>query len=197
MLADPTVHKNLQVTYGDDSQTYVEFRKEAVQNGFKSENQGVPIFDDVDFIRIMFPGDRTKIIDRPVKEEDKYRFERQWNQYEKTGVVSHEGTPITEWPPLTKGEAMTLKGSGIHTVQQLAAMSDHGLDVILGAHQMREKAKIFVQAQTGDNAAISKLMAAVEQLTLDNKALKEQVSGLPPQVERKKPGRKPKVNPVQ
>lgn len=196
MLADPTVHKDLRVTYGDDSQTYVEFRKEAVHSQYKSDQAGVPIFVDEDYIRIMFPGDKTKIIDRPVKDEDKYRFERHWRQYQETGAVVQEGTPITEWAPITKGEAMTLKASGIHTVQQLAAMSDHGLNVILGARELREKAKAHIAASTGDGAILSQLMATVKRLEIDNEALKNQVAGLPPPAERKKPGRPAKTSPV-
>lgn len=195
MLAEPTVHKNLQVTYGDDSQSWVEFRKEAVQNEHKSEQQGVPIFSDVDYIRIMFPGDKTKVIDRPVRDEDKFRFERQWKQYEATGAVVQEGTPVTEWAPLTKGEAMTLKANGIHTVQQLAGMSDHGLGVILGARELREKAKAHLAAAGGDNAVLSQLLATVKRLEIDNQALKDQVAGLPARevTEKKKPGRPAKV----
>lgn len=198
MLAEPTVHKDLRVTYGDDSQSWVEFRKEAVKNEHKSEASGIPHFDDVDFITIRFPGDKTKIIDRPVRDDDKYRFDRQWRQYEATGQVVHEGLPLTEWAPLTKGEAMTLKANGIHTVQQLAAMSDHGLNVILGALVLREKAKAHLAAAGGDNAILSQLLATVQRLEIDNQALKDQVSGLPREIPavRNKPGRKPKASPV-
>lgn len=195
-FADPIVVKqgnHYSVHHGDDSQTWVEFRKEAVYNEARSKAAGTPCYDDVDYIKMMFPGDKTKIPDRPVKDEDKERFQKQWRQYLETGAVVQEGTPITEWPPITKGEAMTLKGAGIHTVQALAAMSDHGLNVILGARELRAKAQAFLQVASGDNAVLSRLMAQVEQLAADNAALTARVAGMPPPEPKKKAGRPAKV----
>src|ERR1700761_2630728 len=79
----------LHVMHGDDSKLYVEFKMEAVHQGALSEQEGRPIYKDIPFIEINFPGDRTKKIYRPVKMEndlqspaDPVRFPRQWEAFQ-------------------------------------------------------------------------------------------------------------------
>ena len=47
--------------YAGDSKLFVVFYMKAVKNGFKSEQEGRPIFDDVPHIRIYTPGDKTNV----------------------------------------------------------------------------------------------------------------------------------------
>jgi len=171
------------VTHGNDRGLYVEFRSEAVKQNFDSEQAGRPIFKNVDYIKIMFPGDSTKTVDRPVKmvsdesgPSDIERFPAQWQRYKSETEQVLDGTPITEWAPLTKADALMLKGAGIHTVEALAAVSDANLDNIgLGMRQYRDKAMVMLDAAKGDEA-INKLYTENQSLRAEIDALKVQIA---------------------
>jgi hypothetical protein len=175
MFADAQVHKSgstLHVTHGDDKECYVEFRMEPIHLVAKSEEQGRPIFEDQPFIRIMFPGDKTKVVDRPISEQDKQRFPNQYRAFSEQGVQVQSGTPITEWSILTRSQAMEYKSMGVHTIEQLAAVSDVNL-TWLGAREYREKAKTWISASSDTSATVTKLMAEIASLRADLEASKE------------------------
>ncbi|MFK4444638.1 hypothetical protein ABH944_004858 [Caballeronia udeis] len=150
---------SLHVTHGDDSRLYVEFTNEAIHQTFLSEEAGRPIFKDVPHVRIHFPGDRTKQIFRPVKFQDDYqgpadpvRFPRQWAAFQAQAEQIQDGTPIEQWGPLTKSQAMELKSMHIHTVEQLAGIADNNL-TWMGSRELREKAIAWLkQADDGKHA---------------------------------------------
>lgn len=165
---------NYEVTHGDDSSLHVEFRLEAEPQPAESEKQGRPIFKDVPYITIMFPGDRTKKVDRPVTDEDKFRFARQWDVFERTGEHGHIGTPIVEWAMITKGQALEFKGMNIHTVEALSAIPDTAL-TWLGAREDRNRAKVWLEnASKGEG--IDELVKRNSALEADIACLKEQLN---------------------
>lgn len=175
-FAAPRVDRNGQVTYGDDSSCWVEFRKEPEHRLALSEQAGRPIYEDVDYIRIQFPGDKTKIVDRPVKEEDKYRFSRQWEAFQKTGQNVTSGTPLKEWPILTRSQIQELSTFGIFTVEQLASTSDGNMN-FLGARDLIEKAKLWLDKAKG-GSQVEKVAAENASLKADLEAMKEQIKEL-------------------
>lgn len=175
MFAEATVHKSgnqLHVTHGDDKECYVEFRLEAVHMQADSEKEGRPIYKDFPYIRIMFPGDKTKVVDRPVTDNDKIRFPNQWAAFERQGEQVQSGTPITEWSILTKSQALEMKAIGIHTVEHLANVSDQNL-TWLGAREYRDKARAWLEAAKGTSAIVTQLQAQIEALKADLEASKE------------------------
>lgn len=181
-LATPRVHevgKELHVTYGSDSGLYVEFHMEAEHQAYASEEAGYPVYKDIPFVTIMFPGDNTKKVVRPVDLKgkgdippDDLRFQRQWASFQNQSTQVQDGLPITEWPPITKSVAMSLKGMNVHTVQQLASIGDNAL-TWLGARELREKAKAYLSAAT-DGAAVLKMQTENENLRKDIASLKKQ-----------------------
>lgn len=185
-FAEARVHKSgnqLHVTHGDDKNLYVEFFMEAVQHPYESEQAGRPIFHDVPFIRIYFAGDNTKRVVRPVDLKgsdsippDPQRWPQQWAAFEANKTQDHAGIPLTEWPPITKSVALTLKGMQIHTVEQLSAVPDHAL-TWLGAREMREKAKTWL-AKADDGAEVLRLKNENDVLKADIELLKKQFAEL-------------------
>lgn len=185
-FATAQVHKagnQLHVTHGDDKGLFVTFYDEAIRQNFESEQQGRPVFKDVPHVHIMFPGDRTKEVKRPVKlsgdessPSDPERWPRQWAAYQAQAAEVVDGLPVTEWAPLTKSQAMELKALHIHTVEQLAAVPDHAL-TWLGAREMQAKARAFL-AQATDGAEVLRLKAENEALRTDLELLKQQVAEL-------------------
>jgi hypothetical protein len=168
-------------THGDDTGLYVEFRTESVVDYIKSKEQGRTVHQDVPFIKIMFPGDKTKVIDRPAKLEndesgpaDSVRFSRQWAQFVSNQEQSIEGLPVHEWAPISKSEANDLKSMGIHTVEQLAALPDSALSW-LGARSMQAKAQAWLdRADSG---------ATASRLADENAQLKEQMAAMRKQMD--------------
>ena len=173
----------LHVMHGDDSRLYVEFTMEAIHQTAQSEKEGRPIFKDVPHVRIHFPGDRTKQIFRPVKMEDDHqgpadprRFPKQWAAFEAQQEQVQTGTPIEQWGPLTKSQAMEFKAMHIHTVEQLAGIADSNLSW-LGARELRDKAAAWLkQAESGKEAL--RLQGELEKRDADIEDLKRQVREL-------------------
>lgn len=184
-LASPTIHKsgnNYHVTHGADAELYVEFENHPVHQVAESEAQGRPIFKDVIYIKIMFPGDRTKQHHRPAKlvddtsgPSDMVRFPRQWQAFQSQTEQTFEGTPLEEWPLLTKSQVLEMKGMHVHTVDALAKLSDLAIQNLgLGATGLREKAKLWL-SKANDGAEISRIVR-------ENVELKESVELLHRQV---------------
>jgi len=86
------------------------------------------------------------------------------------------GTPITEWPVVSKSQALNLKAMSIHTVEALAEVSDNALNW-LGARELREKARSYLAAAAG-GAALSQAQAENAALRADIEALKAQFADL-------------------
>src|SRR4249920_2046793 len=105
--------------YAGDAKLYVVFTMQAVKNGFRSEQEGRPIFDDVPHIRIHVPGDKTSVVERPVTDEDKQRFAAQWEKFQKNMEQAPEGTPLEQWPQLTISQVHEFKALNVLTVEQL------------------------------------------------------------------------------
>lgn len=185
-FATATVHKSgnqLHVTHGDDKGLYVEFSMEAIHQPYESEQAGHPIYKDVPHVMILFPGDNTKKVFRPVdltgnenKPSDPQRWPQQWAAFQSQSVQVQKGQPLTEWGPMSKSTALTLKGMQIHTVEQLAEVPDHAL-TWLGAREMREKAKAYLAAAT-DSSAVLRLQQENEDLRKDIAMLKQQFADL-------------------
>lgn len=179
-FAEPSVIKEgntLRVVHGSDRECYVEFRKHPVYHQVESEQHGRQIWHDVDYITIMFPGDKTKKVDRPVEERDKQRFSEQWRQFLETGVVAQVGTPLEEWGPITKSQAMELKSLSIHTVEQLAGVGDSLLG-FLGAREYREQARKWLEKVDGDKGRMDALMNQHQELATKHDELEQRHSEL-------------------
>lgn len=178
----PNQHVGM-ASHGNDKGLFVTFYNEAIQQGAESERQGRPVFKDVPHVHILFPGDRTKEVRRPVRltaddntPSDPERWPAQWQAFQSQGENQLQGLPITEWAPLTKSQAMELKAMHIHTVEQLAELPDHTL-TWMGARELREHARSFL-AQAKDGAENARLRAENEALRTDVEMLKKQMSEL-------------------
>lgn len=168
-LATATIHKtgpnNYQVSHGEDRELYVEFENIPVHQVAESELAGRAIYKDVPHIKIMFPGDRTKQVCRRVKTEstggtpsDMERFPRQWAAFEAQQEQSQDGTPLEQWPIMTKSQVMEFRSLHIHTVDALAALSDAAVQNIgIGGRELREKAKAWL-SKADDGAEVSRLV---------------------------------------
>ena len=170
-----------QVSYGNDTGLYVEFRMDNVYMEFLSEQEGRPIYEARPFIRIFVPGDKTKTVDRPVQlkqvgdmPSDPQRFPAQWAAFQQGQKAVEVGTPLSEWPQMNTSQVRELNSANIYTVEQLAAVPDGALDGLgHGGRSVRDAAIRYLQAAK-DNSYLTKQSAEIDDLRAQIAALTEQ-----------------------
>ena len=163
---------------GADSRLAVQFYKRSVKQDIASDEAGRPIFKEFDFIRIMIPGDNLTEIDTYAQESHKQRFPRQWAHYQNQ-VANHEdivGTPLDQWPQITRSQADELRGLKFHTVESIADCSDQQLQRIgmvagMSPYNFRLKAKAFLNL-ANDSAEVAHREAELAQVKEENAKIK-------------------------
>lgn len=140
-----------------DKKLFVVFFSEAVQNEFKSQEAGRPIFDDVDMIRIMYPGQRDTTVGI-AHFGYQQRFPKQWAQYKSKNEQTVSGTPLGVVTWLTKGQVAELNHVNIHSVEQLAGMPDNISQRFMNHHALKQQAQAYLDAAAG-SAPLLKMQA--------------------------------------
>lgn len=146
---------------------FVTFYSEAVEMKAESQKEGRPIFKDIPHIRIAIPGDKNNLIERKVYEDDKKRFPVEWARFlaqESTGQV---GMPLEQWPQITRAQVKEAKYFEVHTVEQLASLSDSNcMRMGMGFQELREKAKKYlaISDQSQDLEEKKKMQSEIELL---------------------------------
>ena len=161
-----------------DSRLAVQFYKKSVKQDIASAEAGRPIFKEFDFVRIMIPGDNLTEIDTYAQESHKARFPRQWAHYQNQ-VANHQdiiGTPLEQWPQVTRSQADELRGLKFHTVESIADCSDQQLQRIgmvagMSPHNFRLKAKAFLNL-ANDSAEVAQREAELQALRQENDKIK-------------------------
>ena len=169
--------------YADDKRLRVRFLVEAVKHDKKSEEAGRAIFYDQEYIQIIIPGSRD-ISTYALDESYKKRFKEQYANWKASGEQAKiDGTILAELPWMTKSQIAELNYSNIHTVEQLAEMSDGNAMQFMGNFKLRERAKNFLKAAAGEAPAL-KLQAALEERDNHIQVLERKVEELTASFER-------------
>ena len=139
-----------------DSRLQVRFYKRPVQQEHESQEAGRPIFKEFDFVHICVAGDTLTEIDTYVLPSHKTRFPQQWANYmNRQGANEPDivGTPVSEWPIVSKSQAEELRALKFHTVEAIAGASDQqlqrmGMAAGMSPYAFRDKAKSFLNLAT-------------------------------------------------
>jgi hypothetical protein len=139
-----------------DSRLQVRFYKRPVQQEQETIDAGRPIYKEFDFVHICVAGDTLTEIDTYALASHKQRFPIQWANYmNRQGANDQEvvGTPIAEWPLVSKSQAEELRAMKFHTVESIAHASDQQLQRIgmaagMSPYSFRDKAKAFLNLAT-------------------------------------------------
>lgn len=146
---------------GDDS-LFVVFYMGTMQNEAKTIEAGRPIIDDVECVRIIIPGDRNHMIDRPADKADKMRFAKQYAMFKEGRKEDDQvsGTRLTEWPFLTRGQCEEFRYLGLVTVEQLADCRDDVVARVPGLAQLKRNAALWLDKAKGaaDAAKTAKVL---------------------------------------
>lgn len=153
--------------------TMPRFYMRPVQNAFRSKQEGRPIFDDVEYVEILIPGQKSTVDER-VKDEHRDRWPRQYEAFKAGQEAAQDGWALEEWPGLTRSQVEELKFFHVRTVETLAALDDGALAKVfpMGGFAIREKAQRDLAAAAGsaptdalaaENAQLREKMAVMEE----------------------------------
>ena len=155
----------------------VRFVMEPHMNRLKSKESGRPIYDEIPFVDIRIPGDKTSHIFRPANDLDKQKWPRHWEAYENNQSDPESGTPLREWPQITRGLVLELEHFNIRTVEQLANLSDTSIQNFMGIRAYITKAQAWIAAADEGGVASEQLAQELEsrdaQLSLQAEEIKE------------------------
>lgn len=132
-----------------DKKLRVDFRLQPWMDENASAREGRPIFKDLEFVRIIVPGDRNTIIDREVWPSDRVRFAEKYRAFKEGREQESTGTSLEAWPSVTRAQVEELKFFKIKTVEQLADMDDSLGTKFMGFQKLKQAAKDFLAAANG------------------------------------------------
>jgi hypothetical protein len=140
----------------EDKKLLVKFFVEPMNDKAASLAAGRPIFKDVELIDIKIPGDRTGGVCRKASHHDKQRFAAHYQAFKQRIEVPLEGTPLTEWPLMTRSMAEELSFHNVKTVEHLSTMSDNNIGKFMGLNTLKAKAIKWLE-QSGEEAKVHEL----------------------------------------
>jgi hypothetical protein len=163
--------------YGSDEQVSVAFTSEEVFSKAASFDAGVPTYVPMDFITLTTPGNKLNMVHRPVTDMDMWRFPLEWEGFKSGQQAVESGTPLEAWPLLTKGQIKDLKHNNVHTVEQVANLSDSVQGVLRAFYSMKLKAAAFLESRA-DKSAEVELQAKLDERDARLAALEAQLAAL-------------------
>lgn len=189
-MFDPDSDSSFAAT-NQPSKNYVKFYRQWVRNNFKSNAEGREIGEERDFILIISPGQSKTEVRRQATEADKLAYAGEYAAYKAGKEMQVQGTPIEMLPGLANGMADALKAQYIFTIEQMADLSDMGLQKVgMGGNEIRQRAKAYLTGGTAElTAAKSEIAALRSELEEARRVIAE--------LRQAKPrGRKPKAEPA-
>jgi hypothetical protein len=171
------------------------FFLEPIQNPKKTAEEGRPIFEDMERVRIFVAGDLGTQVVHPVDQGIRERFPEAYRAFKEKKEMHIEGTPIRQWALLAPANIAEFEALKIFTVEALAQVADSSLQKVMGLREWREKARAYL-AVNKDSAAAVKYAEENVRLNDEIGELKRQMAELGAQVtamNRQQAG----VNPIQ
>jgi hypothetical protein len=164
-----------------DDRLMIKFELFPHPNETKSLEAGHPVYDDMEYITIIVPGDKTSIVHRPVWAQDKQRFSRQYAQFKQGQEQTVVGLPLKLWGGMTLGQAKEFEYFNVKTVEQLAEMADGNGIGIQGFNGLKQRARDYIKS-TKDQQPLLELRAEVDKRDAEVASLTQNVSELSVQV---------------
>lgn len=161
----------------DTSGLGVRFYKDVVRNEYQSEQQGRPIFEEVTMVHIVLPGNNLFDVKEVVQERHKLRFPVQWAAFRNASDGKDPmmiGTPLEQWPMISRAQAEELKGLRFFTVESIAQASDATLQRMgmaggMAGHALRDRAIRYLEVAR-DTSAVNKQAEEIDRLRKEQQA---------------------------
>src|SRR6185312_12614761 len=154
---------------GDDK-IMPRFFIESVKDELASQREGRPIFKDQERVELIMAGNPYNSPVQIVTDEQRQRWPRQYEAFRAGQDMAVNGTPLEQWPILSRSQVLELKGMNFLTVEQVAEMNDQATQRMMGGMRLRTLAKAYL-----DEAEAGALLAKT---TADNDRKDAQIAEL-------------------
>ena len=128
-----------------DEQLMVKFFLKEREDKAKTLESGSPKFKEVEYIEIRVPGQRDAQACRPATYRDKQRFPRHYEMFQKRVEMPDDGTPLGQWPQVSRAQVEELGFLGIKTVESVAAMADVHAHKMHGGLMLKRRAAEWLE----------------------------------------------------
>lgn len=163
---------------GDRDPVQPRFHHESVKDELASQEQGRPIFRDELRVQFIMPASPNQPVMR-VTQEHIERWPKQYEAFMRGGEMAVEGTPLEQWPIMTRAMVLELKALGLYSVEQCAMMPDTAVQKVgRGGYAIRERAKAYLDE--------AESLAFSERLNAENEKLTSRVSAQDHQIDELK-----------
>lgn len=133
---------------GAPSRNYGRFYRKWITNKYRTKQEGREIGEYKDYVMIISPGQTKSEVHRVATDEDKAEFPKEWALYSQGKEQMSSGTPIELLPGMDAGRAAGFKVLYINTIEQLAELSDAGLQTAgMGSHEWRKRAQDYLRTR--------------------------------------------------
>lgn len=157
-----------------DANLLAEFFSRPVEDRAATKEAGRVIHKECAYVRISVPGDKTSTIERPATDSDKARFSKQWAAFQANeSQEAASGTLLSVWGALSAALVADYRFMRVHTVEQLAGMSDGNVRALgIDGNKHRQMAKDFLEGAKS-NAPLLRMQAELQQRDAEVAALRE------------------------
>lgn len=177
--------------FGSDEKLLVKFYRHAELSQYKSKKEGRPIYDDVEMVSVIQPGEKDEV-KTLANDWHRRRFQKQYEAFQKGLEQAVTGTPLELLFPAEPSTILALKGNNVFTIEQLAGISDTAMNNIPMGRTLADRAKAYLQASVGGQG-----FHQMEAMQKQIQELQEQLAAAqaaPQPEQRRGPGRPPKTN---
>jgi hypothetical protein len=155
------------------------FYSEPVENTFRSKAEGRACFDEVEFVKLIIPGDRNNCPVKRVDDDDRQRWPKQYQAFKDGLEPPLDGTPLAGWPPINKSQVLELAFFHIKTVEQLAGVHDGQLQNLpMGSRELRSQAIAYIEVAKHGTAPLAVLVKRADEAEADNALLRQQMADM-------------------
>lgn len=144
------------------------------RDAFRSDAEGREIINEVEIISIRMRGSMDEIV-RLVTDEDRNRFLPIYRAWKERQAAPISGTPLDDWPGITRSLCEELAGKGFRSVEQLAEMPDEiaGLNPQWASQKARAQGWIAASAGSSVHSdVLTKLIDALPKTKANANILK-------------------------
>jgi hypothetical protein len=166
-----------ETRFAADNKLYVEFFRKPVMQPGKSREAGRAVYEEVDYVRIHVPGDKSSVIERPLSQQDVFRFQERYNKWKAGQEEAVTGTPLNALPGMNASKVEEYKFFKIITVEQLADANDNLGGKFMSFQQDKQRAKAFMEV-AANNAPIEKMNAELQKRDAEIENLRTMVEAL-------------------
>ena len=166
-----------ETRFAADNKLYIEFFRKPVMQPGKSREAGRAVYEEVDYVRIHVPGDKSSVIERPLSQQDVFRFQDRYNKWKAGQEEAVTGTPLSALPGMNASKVEEYKFFKIITVEQLADANDNLGGKFMSFQQDKQRAKAFMEV-AANNAPIEKMNAELQKRDAEIENLRTMVEAL-------------------